>query len=156
MSLPYDLKAIIQTRFPDSEVVFSSWFLANRNSHDLTEAQLTTTNPYIVIFNEAEKSKAVQANANVLSDTFIQIQVLAKDTKDSDSEGSQIIINALEPKADNIAGMLYRENVVRLEGNEVYRYKLKPLFKRYESILTGWQIEIRAKENQIISFCKTP
>jgi len=158
MSLPYDFKALIQTRFPNSEVVFSSWFLAGRNSHNLAEEKLSITIPYIIIYNDAEKNKSIQQNVNVLSDTFIQIEILAKDgdDKSANSEQSQLILDALEPLADNIIGILYRENVVRLQGTEDFKYKLKPVFKKYESILTGWKIEIRAKENQIISFCKTP
>jgi len=156
MSLPSDLKLVIETRFPTSEIVFSSWFLANRNSHDLDESKLTTAAPYIIIFNDADKNKAIQPNANVLSDTLIQVQILAQDTKDANSEESQIIIDALEPLADNIAGIIYRKNNIRLEGAETFRYKVKPMFKRYNSILTGVQLEIRAKENQLISFCTEP
>lgn len=156
MSLTTEISNIINTKFPGDTKTYllSSWFKANRKSFDIEE--MTLEKPLIILNNELTKDKEIQKNANTLADTRIIMQFLVKGNVYENDLEMNTDIEALELIASNIMNIIYRSDFIRLKGTELFKYKITPKFKIYNSVLVGVEAEARIKENQLISFCSTP
>jgi hypothetical protein len=155
MSLITDIQNIVNTKFPNATFILSSWFKANRESYNMET--ITTLQPLIVLNNELKKEKEIQQNANILSDTNVIIRVLSKGgdevyTSDVDMNTD---IEILENIADQIANNIYQLESIRLTGTTNQKYSIIPIFKAWNSVLIGVELDMRVKENQIRNWCKS-
>lgn len=151
MSLTTDIKTIVNTKFPDATYALSSWFNANRDSYDI--AEMTVEKPLIILNNELPTDKEIQENVNILANTRIMMWFLTQgDVYKTDIE-MNTAIEALTLIADRVYINIFQLNSIRLKGSELFKYRITPKFKIWNSVLIGIEVEARVKENQIRNFC---
>ena len=149
MGLISQISTIITGLYPDATFVLGSKFSANYNSY-LIEA---TALPLIVLDNELPKTAEIKKNANVQKDTKIVISIFLADNMDNTDAQSQAIQEQAEGIADRIAVNIWQLIEIRpINGNQ--KYKITPLFRYLNSIMSGAAIEIQGNYNQIVNFSK--
>ncbi|MFA5194852.1 MAG: hypothetical protein WC401_03535 [Bacteroidales bacterium] len=145
MGLISQISDIITGLYPDATFLLGSKFTANYQSY-LVEA---TALPLIVLDNELTKTAEIKKNLNVQKDTKIVISVFLADSMDNTDTQSQVIQEQAEDIADRIAVNIWQLIEIRpITGNQ--KYKITPLFRYLNSIMSGVAIEMQGNYNLII------
>lgn len=149
MGLITDISTIISGLYPDATFLLASRFSANYQSY-LVES---TALPLIVLDNELIKTTEVKKNNNVQKDFKIVISVFLQDNMDNTDTQSQVIQDQAEAIADRIAVNVWQLDEIRpINGNQ--KYKITPLFRYLNSIMSGVAIEMQCNYNLIIDMTK--
>lgn len=146
MSLISQVQSIITALAPAATSILSSKFNANYQSFNVDSADL----PLIIIHNEIPKNSEIKKNNNVIKDTKILITLLVLDSTDNSDSQSQALIDSMEDLADLIAVRIYQELEVRPSGNQ--KYKITPMYRVYNTMLTGVALEMQVNYNSIVNF----
>jgi len=145
LGLISQISDIITGLYPDATFLLGSKFTANYQSY-LVEA---TALPLIVLDNELTKTAEIKKNLNVQKDTKIVISVFLADSMDNTDTQSQVIQEQAEDIADRIAVNIWQLIEIRpITGNQ--KYKITPLFRYLNSIMSGVAIEMQGNYNLII------
>ena len=147
MSLTTKIKTIITTLYPDATYILSSKFKANIASFDLTTVQL----PLIILDNELTKDAEIKKNNNIQKNHRLLISVLKADDTFNDDSETNVIQEECEEIADRIAVVIYQLDEIRPIGNQ--KYKITPLFRVFNTGLSGVVIEMQVNENLVRPFC---
>jgi hypothetical protein len=145
LGLISQISDIITGLYPDATFLLGSKFTANYQSY-LVEA---TALPLIVLDNELTKTAEIKKNLNVQKDTKIVISVFLADSMDNTDTQSQVIQEQAEDIADRIAVNIWQLIEIRpITGNQ--KYKITPLFRYLNSIMSGVAIEMQGNYNLVI------
>lgn len=153
MSLVSEIRAIVEARLPNATFVLSSDFKANVNSY--YDAPYTVDAPLVILDNEIEEQNDIAENVSFNVQTRIKLTFLSKDTinDSTDEQVNDSIIEPLKNSARGIYGAIYRLDSIRFDENETARFSLKPLFRVYNSVLSGVTGEAKWRENVVTNVC---
>lgn len=146
MSLISQVQSIITALAPAATSILSSKFNANYQSFNVDSANL----PLIIIHNEISKNSEIKKNNNVIKDTKILITLLVLDSTDNTDSQSQALTDSMEDLADLMAVRIYQELEVRPSGNQ--KYKITPMYRVFNTMLTGVALEMQVNYNSIVNF----
>jgi hypothetical protein len=149
LGLISDISTIITGLYPDATFVLASKFSVNYQSYLVSSTAL----PLIVLDNELTKTAEIKKNNNVQKDTKIVISVFLQDNMNNTDAQSQAIQDQAEAIADRIAVNIWQVDEIRpLNGNQ--KYKITPLFRYLNSIMSGVALEIQCNYNSIVNMTK--
>lgn len=146
MSLITDIQTIITSVVPNSTQILSSKFNSNVQSF----LEPSSGFPIVIIDNEISKNSEIKKNNNVQKDTKIVISVLDLDSIDNTDVQSQALADNCEDIADLIAVRIYQVLEVRPKGNQAY--KITPMYRVFNTMLTGVILEVQINYNTIVNF----
>ncbi len=153
MSIVNDIANIVSTKFPDATYFFNSWLKANLESFKKTVSEMSQGAPLIILYNDIEKDIEVQPNINLLSNERIVIRVLVKGYVDDNDPHMNDDIEYCEAIANELMTQVYLLDEIRLLGTNKQTWRITPLFKVWNSILNGVQVEGSFKYNKTVNIC---
>lgn len=155
MSLVSEIETIVNNRIPGSTFVLASKFKANLNSYE--DQAYTTDTPLVILDNELKERNKILQNANIGVQLDIILTFLSKDTinDNTDRYVNDNIIEPLKVHARGIYGAIYRLPIIRLKENEIAEFTLDPMFRRFNTVLSGVQGIARWGYNDVVNICPT-
>ena len=153
MSLISEIEQIVSNRIPGATFVLSSKFKANVNSYFDSPYGINT--PLVILDNETEEENDILQNASFNARIKIKLTFLAKDSVNdaTDREVSDNIIEPLKAQARGVYGAIWLLDSIRLTESETARFTIKPLFRTFNSVLSGVTCEAKWKENLVTNIC---
>lgn len=152
MSLVSDITTICNTLYPNSSFILASQFKANVEVFDLENSNF----PVIILDNELSTDEEIQPNAHILSRNKIVMTFLNKDDFDTTDAQSEAIVEVMRLYARRVFVNIYKLSKIRLKKGTLQKFKLTPVFKVSNSILSGVIGVMEASEDLTVNWCLTP
>lgn len=151
MSLVADIQTICNNLYPSATFILASQLKAGLEAYSKTLSQF----PIIILDNELSSDEEIQPNAMIKADHRIILTFLQKDEFDATDANSETIVEQMRGYARRVFVNLYQLSKIRLKTGKLQRYKLTPVFKISNSILTGVIGTIDLSEDIVINWCST-
>lgn len=151
MSLVSDITSICNTLYPTASFILASQLKSNLEAYSLETSEF----PLIILDNELPSDEEIQENAHILANHKIVLTFLQKDEFDATDVNSETIVEQMRGYARRVFVNLYKLSKIRLKTGKLQRYKLTPVFKVSNSILTGVIGTIELSEDIIVNWCST-
>lgn len=151
MSLVSDITTICNNLYPSATFILASQLKAGLEAYSKTLSQF----PIIILDNELPSDEEIQPNAMIKADHRIVLTFLQKDEFDATDADSETIVEQMRGYARRVFVNLYQLAKIRLKTGKLQRYKLTPVFKISNSILTGVIGTIDLSEDIVTNWCST-